>query len=37
MARFCLATGQSPDVYRGLSLRERAAFIDAHIEMHGGE
>lgn len=30
MAAWCLATGQSPDTYRSLSVLERHAFIEVY-------
>jgi hypothetical protein len=29
MAKFCLVTGYTPDVYWGLTIEELSAFIDA--------
>jgi hypothetical protein len=32
MAQFCIATGQTPEVYRSLTLQEYRAFIEAFEE-----
>jgi hypothetical protein len=34
MARFCLATGFTPEMYWSLTLEELSAFIDALEERH---
>ena len=35
MATFCLVTRMTPRDYRALTLRERAAFIEAYSDLHG--
>lgn len=37
MAQFCVATGMAPSEYNRLTMRERAAFIEAVTQRYGGE